>query len=59
MWADGTPPDNGHTHSITPHKKTERCCSEADLLFHRDHSEDHNHVITPTSEDEEPQNLVF
>lgn len=30
-----------------------------DLLFHNDHSEGHNHVITPASKVEEAQSLVF
>lgn len=58
LHADGTPPGD-NTQSITVHKQTERCVCEADLLSHSDHSEDHNLVITPASEEEEPQSLEF
>lgn len=58
LWADGKPPDD-NTHTITPHKHTGRSGWKEDLLFHNDHSEGHNHVISPTSKVEEAQSLVF
>lgn len=57
LWAVGKPPDD-NTHSITPHKQKERSGWKEDLLFHNDHSEGHNHVISPTSKEKEPQILV-
>lgn len=46
-------------HYIAALKQPERCGCKADLLFHSDRSEGHNHVITPAREEEEPQNLVI
>lgn len=60
LWAFGTPPDdNTYTLHHPKQTDTERCSYEADLLFHSDRSEGHNHVITPASEEEEPRSLVF
>lgn len=54
---DGKPPDD-NTHAIMPDKHTERSGWKEDLLFHNDHTEGHDHVITSTSTEEEAQSPV-
>lgn len=51
---DGKPPDD-NTHAMMPDKHTERSGWKEDLLFHNDHTEGHDHVITSTGTEEEAQ----
>lgn len=53
----GKPPDD-NTHTIMPDKHTGSSGCKEDLLFHSDHTEGHDHVITSTSTEEEAQSFV-
>lgn len=54
---DGKAPDD-NTHATMPDKHTGRPGWKEDLLFHNDHTEGHDCVITSTGREEEAQSPV-